>query len=368
MGTRMPVSMSAEMVQKAMANTRFREDEINALRRKIFMDGKVCRVDLKVLFDIDEHRRDPDPAWTDLFCDAVLQHVLEEIPPQGYLSEDNARWLMEAVGERHDARTDTELEALTRIVEKATQVPPFFAAFVLRQVKNAAIYSDGHTRQGDRFIPGAVDEADLRFIQRVIWGAGAEGRLAVSREEAEALFDIADATNGAPNVSAWNDFFARAVGNYLVGATGREAPDRQQALQIWHTDFDGLLAKWTGRALLAASWGELRKGPRGSFGTSAFEDFEATSAEANLAREKATIAAAKLEGARAEWLVDRIRRNGLVTGPEAALLDFVRREASDLAADVVALMPAENPFSAEEKLDGAEAPARRSFGLKGRAA
>lgn len=362
----MTLSISRDMIETALASGKIGESEINALRRHVFMDGTVCKLDLKTLFEIDRHRRAHDPAWSDLFCDAVVQHVLEETPPQGYLSEENAAWLIEAIGEKRDAHTDTELEALTRIVEKARQVPPAFAAYVLRQIKNAVIYGDGPLRQGDRLTPGCVGEPEMRLIQRVLWGAGAEGHLAVSREEAEVLFDIADATAGNANAPRWNDMFARAVGNYLVGATGRQAPSREEAIQLWHTDFDGLFAKWTGRAFMAAAAAEMKKVPN-IFGTTASEDLEATSAELNLAREKAQIAAAKLEGARADWLVDRIRRNGTVTGPEAALLDFIRREASDLAGEIAALIPAGGADpSDQDALD--DQPRRATFGLKGRAA
>ncbi|MFX8278006.1 hypothetical protein ABTL45_19260, partial [Acinetobacter baumannii] len=62
-----------------------------------------------------------------------------------------------------------------------------------------------------------------------------EGLLAVSREEAEALFAIADATTGADNVADFENLFARAIGNYLLGATGRSVPPRDVALK-WQTE------------------------------------------------------------------------------------------------------------------------------------
>jgi hypothetical protein len=52
------------------------------------------------------------------------------------------------------------------------------------------------------------------------------------------------------------------------------------------------------------------------------------------ARAAARDQAEKLTGEKADWLVDRVRRNGVVSGPEARLLAFVRKEAALLSPEL----------------------------------
>ena len=55
--------------------------------------------------------------------------------------------------------------------------------------------------------------------------------VAITRSEAELLFDIADATNEAENDPAWTDLFAKAIANAIMAASGYSAPNREEALR-----------------------------------------------------------------------------------------------------------------------------------------
>lgn len=324
---------------------RVEDEDLAAARRFVYSDEIVSPDDIAGLFAIEQARTAHNPGWSSFFREALVDIALNQTPPQGYLSDENADLLIGCVGERKEARSDTALEALADIVAKAREVSPRFSAFVLRQVKTAAIYSDGVDASGDHLRPGAIGAAELRLIQRVLWGAEAGGMLAVSREEAEALFDIADATAGAKNDPAWNELFARAVGNYLLGATARHPISREAALQAWDRPYESNIV-----STLAAVLGGARAGlgavskilGEGTFG----EEMDYRIAVDELTRARAAEEAAQLQGEKADWLVDRVRRNGVVTGPERSLLEFVQRNASLLTPELRALVDTVEPSQA----------------------
>ncbi len=327
--------IAGKVFERVQASGRIEDVDVMAMRRFVFDSGPVDPDAVRRLFDIERVRTAHNAAWSELFCEAVTDLAIYRTPPSGYLSEENAVWLIAQIGERKDARTDTELEALASIVEKAREVPRSFSAYVLRQIKSAVVHADGLDALGRPLTPGAVRAPELRLMQRVLWGAEAGGHLAISREEAEALFDIADATAGATNDAAWNDMFARAVGNYLIGATARPAISREAALQAWNQDYEADVVETLTRFLNGAAklfqsgWASsvLREGALG-------DEVEKAIAADEAARAKARAEAERFVGEKADWLVDRVRRNGLVTGPEAALLAFVAREARELSPEL----------------------------------
>lgn len=331
--------IAGKVLERVQASGRIEDVDVMAMRRFVFDSGSIEPDTVRRLFDIERVRKVHNPEWSDLFCEAVVDLAIHRTPPAGHLSAENAEWLIAEIGEREDARSDTELEALAAIVEKAREVPPAFSAYVLRQIKTAVVQSDGVDARGARLTPGAVGAPELKLLRRVLWGAEAGGHLAISREEAEALFDIADATTGAANDPAWNDLFARAVGNYLLGATARASLPRAAALQAWDKDYETdvvhvLTSFLNGAAkMFEGGWAAAAPG-EGTLG----EEVEKAVAADEAARAKARDGAARLVGEKADWLVDRVRRNGLVSGPEAELLAFVRREANLLSPELRALV------------------------------
>lgn len=332
MGQSLDVLLDAAMRDGVVADA-----DVLAARRALYGERAAIGDAFVLLYEADKRRKTHSDEWSRLFVEAAVEVALRETPPQGYFPLEKARKVMEALGERGVLRSDTVLEALVAIVEKADEVPVEFSAFVLRRLKQAVVYDDGVTASGERLTPGAIGEPELKLIQRVVWGAGEEGRLAVSRAEAEALFDIADATAGAANTPAWDGFFASAVGNHLIGATGRAPPSRERAFEMWETphkaDALGLFGSIFTRAREAspsAVTGDLSRHRLSAM-------VEAAYRADNAARDAAMAEAEALSGEKAAWIVERIRRNGALSAPESALLAFLEREARSLPQALVAM-------------------------------
>lgn len=308
--------------------------DVLAVRRAVYGDdGQISTTEAEALFAIEGARRVHCPEWSSLFVEALTDHVLNQQPPAGYLSQDNADFVQRQIERHKEPSTDGCVELVTNLIEKAREVPPAFSAFALRLIKNAVIYADGPDAQGRLLGAGRVTEADVALLSRILWGAGSEGLLAVSRDEAEALVAIADATAGADNTAAFDDLFARAIGNYLLGATGRAVPSRDTALR-WETEpgykvdvlatLSRVLAQ-SPQALDPEFVVDTLKNLR-SFS----ENVEHELAIQNRAREAADAVSAVMTPEKAGWLLDHIDKNGVMTSPEKALVRFVAHEAAAL--------------------------------------
>ncbi len=169
------------LLDEAMRDGAVDDAEVQAVRRALYGEGAAVGEAFLLLCEADKRRTSHSDEWSRLFVEAAVEVALRETPPQGYFPPDKAQKVMEALGERGALRVDTVLEALVAIVEKAEQVPVAFSAFVLRRLKDAVVHSDGLTASGERMTPGLIGAPELKLIQRVVWGAGEEGRLAVSQ-------------------------------------------------------------------------------------------------------------------------------------------------------------------------------------------
>jgi hypothetical protein len=313
----------ADIATRIAPSGRLGPDDIANIRRLIYTDGAVSRADAEALYAIERARRHHAPEWSTLFVEALTDHLLEHVAPAGYLDDANAAWLLAQIKARKQPAMDTDVALIGALVERAREVPATFSAFALSTVKDAVIYGDGPDATGREHGHGRVTEADVALLQRILWGAGQEGQLAISRAEAEALFAIADATAGSESTPAFDDLFARAIGNHLLAATGRAVPDRATALRHqagaqYRADLVGAL----GRLLYGMSLREFNAPIR-----TLKEDVEAHHGEANAAREIASAEAGVVMREEADWLLERINRNGVTTRAELALVRFVAREA-----------------------------------------
>jgi hypothetical protein len=103
------------------------------------------------------------------------------------------------------------------------------AAMALATVLNGIITGEGPTTQGRIHFSRTLDREDAMLCERILMAAGRDGA-AVSRAEAELLFDIDAAATERTDQGRFDDLFAKAVAHYVLAAAGREVPPREIAL------------------------------------------------------------------------------------------------------------------------------------------
>lgn len=296
-----------------------KDGDVARLRRLIFTDTGMSEAEAKLLFRINDACKVQDPSWPEFFIEALTDYVVNEAEPRGYITTELAAWLMAEIS--RDGRVDskTELELLVNLLGRARWSPESLVRFTLDQVKHAVISGTGPLRAGAEPAPGVIHEGEVELLRRILYAFGGDGNMSITRAEAEVLFEINDATAGAPPNPDWTDLFVKAVANCVMGASGYTVPSREEALRRegW-LESRGDLSIARIVAGMATGW--LRTAYK-----------EQTPEERALARLECQrieiITNEEVTQGEVEWLADRLGRDGRLTENERAALDFLLRES-----------------------------------------
>ncbi len=287
------------------------QDTLDARRVIYGAEGVVSSEGADALISLNDCVHDQAPEWRDLFIEAILDFVVYQKEPSGFVDEAAADWLMTAVARDRRLRAD-ELEVMLEVLEKAEQTPARFASFVLRVLLERAhgLISAGQP----------VGAAEVARLRRAVFACGSDGNVGVTRAEAEALFDLDDALQGATVDPSWTDFFARAVGAaVLFTPTWRPDRDAEMARETWLKD-KALAPHRTLADLQAGAAEGVRELVR--------FDFENHDMEQGYAADDAAEAVAeRLSAEEFRWLKGLVGRSGQVSPAARALLAFIAREA-----------------------------------------
>ncbi|MHA7772056.1 hypothetical protein [Roseibium sp. M-1] len=314
-----------DFVAAKIADGKLSEDDVVTLRRYIYIDMTVSLEEGEALFRLNNAGLDMHDTWYDLFPEAIGDILVHQSKPEGYVSEENAAWLIAQVNATGRVCTRTELDAVLHVLEKARQAPENIQQFALKAVADSVISGTGVTRSGAGLKPGVIADGEVELLRRVLYAGASSRGIAISREEAEILFDLNDATKEAENAAAWSELFAKAVGNYIMAMSGFTPPSRQVALarEDWLNQpggFEGGLRGFFNRMV--------------SGGAGAVREAYADQPDAFAARGdamRADIARSEtVTEDEAAWLVDRIGRDGVLHDNERALLRFIRQESPDI--------------------------------------
>lgn len=303
----------AELCDGILERGVVRAADVLALRREVFGEITVTPREIETLFRIDEGTKRRVPEWRAFFLEAVTDWLVRQQEPSGYITQEQADWLIARIGADGRVRDGTELELVVRALELADEAPASLSAFGLSLVTRAVVENDG-----------IISTDEVQRMRRLVFALAGPGRMAVTREEAAALFDLNDATRGRENDPGWTDFFKRAVANAVTAAAGWAPPGRTEALrrQAWLETPEGDPGGLLGEALSAV--GGLTPG---RIRDALFGRDDAHYHEHLARQDRATAGAAPVDREEAVWLLDRIGRNGEFDVNERALIAFLREIA-----------------------------------------
>jgi hypothetical protein len=298
---------------------RITAEDVLRLRRQIYgAGGAISSEQIEALLAIDHACTDKGSEWTDFFAEAIANFVVEQQAPQGYVDDAKADWLIDRLTRDGRIDTYTELEAIIAVVEKAAKSPDRLIRFALETVRDTVLNGSGPARRGGEYKPGVITEAEVALLRRVLYAPGGDQHIAVTRAEAEVLFDINDATAEDENHPAWSDLFVKAVANSVLFYSGYTVPTRQEALQReqWldePADLGGFISRMA--AGITRVFGAYQLEPASSPGGTT---------EENIA------AAQQVTEDEARWLLARLERDGKLHANEKALLLFLRENSTNL--------------------------------------
>lgn len=286
-------------------------DEVLFLRRTVFADGVVSTEELDALFTLGDKAPDGEPEWFQFFAEVAADFYLREEEPQGYLTEQEFESLKSRVL-RNGHANGLEIALMVKLMETAEATPSDFAAFVGDQIKQSILKKEGGP---------IVEKHDAIILRRYLFAAGGDGNVAVTRAEAELLFDINDATENARNSPAWTELFVQGIINHLMAHLGYTAPSREEAFRrnAWARDHSTNVGGFFKRML--------------SGGFSAVKNAYASETVAgahNDQRDAAATDAEQITKAEAEWLASRIGKDGGFDANERRLIERMRQHEKEL--------------------------------------
>jgi hypothetical protein len=325
--------LSAVSVAEITARGSIKDADVLKLRRGYYDDGRITAEEADVLFALNDACPVQDPAWADCFIEAITDYIVDQARPEGYLTADNADWLIARISKDGRVESKTEMELAVGVLDKARWAPQSLVRFALDQVRDAVIDGSGPLRSGKLLAPGLVTEADVDLLRRILYAFGGDGNIAVTQPEAEILFDIDAATAGADNHPAWGDLFVKAIANCVMAASGYATPSRQEALAQ-----DAWLDRRGDLSLDKVAGMVLAGGLKGLFGFYREQTAEER-AIARLTQQKIEIVTNEaVTMPEAEWLTRSIGRHELFTPNERALLMFLKAESPSIHPSLQALV------------------------------
>jgi hypothetical protein len=302
-----------ELARQAAADGAITPEEVLALRRAAWPDGRIDQTEAEAILAINEVVSAKSPEWIDFLVEAVGDYVLNGTEPKGYVADATADWLIAKLDRDGRLDSEAELELLVRVLEKALGTPDRLKDYALAQIECAVLSGEGPTRDGGRLSAGSITEAECKLLRRVIFASGGDRPAAVSQREAEMLFRLKDASLGADNAPEWQRLFVQGVGNYLQGWTGGHAITRERAaeLESFMNQTSGGLGGFFSRMSRVGA-GDLRAAARDLLGGAPARG-HADEADAEAA----------LTTPEQSWLDAEIAADGQIDPLEEALLAFL---------------------------------------------
>jgi hypothetical protein len=226
----------------------------------------------------------------------------------------------------------SDLDLIVNVLDQSRWSPVSLSRLALLQVKRAVIDGDGPLREAHPGQQGSIRECEVELVRRILYAFGGEGCVAVTRPEAEVLFDINDAIANPQSNAAWTDLFVKAATNVVMAASGQAVPTREEALRrdAWLMEATGELSPL---ALLSAMVSSSIDAVRATYQDQSAEE----RALARLEQQRIEIITnEEVTQADAAWLCERIGRDGRLTPNEAALVAYLKKESPKIHPDLQA--------------------------------
>jgi hypothetical protein len=226
MGLSKPQSFALAFVQGRNINAA----DVIALLREVYADGIATRGEAEELIAFDHSLSGATPTWCEFFSTTIADHVLQRHEPAGFVGREKAEWLLGALARGRRIATAGGFAAVLRLIETAPETPPVLAAYAIDQLRLAVIAGEGPAIGQRTHDSRMIDADDVAMLDRILAAAGGEAGIAVSRAEAEALFDLHDAVAGGSNDPRFEDLFFKAVASHLMSAMNAGVAPRRETL------------------------------------------------------------------------------------------------------------------------------------------
>lgn len=123
----------------------------------------------------------------------------------------------------------TDFHGLIAAIDRSPIAAPELSTAALAKVLTGVITGEGPTTQGRPHFSRTLDAEDAALCARILTARGMDGA-AVTRGEAEMLFEINAAAADRADAGRFDDLFVKAITHHVMAAGGRLVPPRSTAL------------------------------------------------------------------------------------------------------------------------------------------
>ncbi|NNC38179.1 MAG: hypothetical protein EX271_00480 [Acidimicrobiales bacterium] len=314
-------------VSDIIARGEILEADILPLRRAIGDDFNIDVHEADLLFTLNDLPVKPE-SWNAYFIQVITTFLIHQTPPAGYVSEINASWLRARIEKEGVVETETELKLLMNVLKLAKNVTPELEMFALDQVKLAVAHGSGYLGQGRTLKPGIIGEAEVDVLRAILYASGGLGGIGIRTAEAALLFDLNDRFQSEENHTSWQKLFVRGIANHLMMVAAYQVPSMEETLrrEVWLEDLD---------SIPKATWkGALQNLGRNMTPGKFMENFKLLKSTEDQTfshmHQGNVLAAEKITDGEANWLIERLNRDGKLDANERALLAFLAEECPDI--------------------------------------
>jgi hypothetical protein len=299
-------------------------EDVDVLRLKSALhgDSQISADEAESLMTLNETCPQQAPTWAPFYVDTLTDYFVGQVEPDGYLTAEKAKRLTDRIAPEGIVARRSDVDLLIRVLDKSRWSPVSLSRLALLQVKRAVVDGEGPLRAPGSAAAGTIRESEVELIRRILYAFGGDRRVAITRPEAEVLFDINDAISNPQANAGWSDLFVKAVTNVVMAASGQAAPTREEALRrdAWLMEAKGELSPL---ALLSAMVSSSLDAVCPTYEDQTAEE----RALARLEQQRVEIITnEEIPQADASWLCARIGREGRLSPSEAALMAYLRRE------------------------------------------
>ncbi len=315
-------ALKAVGIDQIIKRGSIKDIDVKALREAFYDDGIIGLDEAQMLFSVNRASPVQDPSWTPFFIEAITDFIVNQAQPEGYVTAENASWLINRCGRSGRVESRAEFDLVVNVLEKARWSPASLVGFALDQIRLAVIECSGPLRASCVTQLNQISDSDMALLRRIVFAFGGDGNVAVTRAEAETIFAINDAVEaGGPN-AAWTDFFVKAIANVVMSTSGYSVPARDEAMRQdeWLEARGDLSPAAFAKAIAGSSLKAIWANYNGQ-----------TSEERSLSRLERQrieiITNEEITEGEATWLAERLGADGRISDNERALLDFLHAES-----------------------------------------
>lgn len=319
-------------VDEILSRGSIKDSDILRFRRVLYEDGVISPDEADLLFKINDECALKDAAWADLFIEGITDYIVFQERPQGYVTASNAHWLIDRLAKDGKIESRIELELVINVLDKARWAPVSLVKFAMEQVKIAVITGTGPLRNGRMLEAGCITEGEVDLLRRMLYAFGGDGHVAVTRDEADILFDIDEAVEDAEPNPAWTDLFVKAVANVVMSTSGYAVPSREEALRQ-EASLDHPEQKTSILAFLLSMVRSNLASVQDAYHDQTTEEQALSRLEHQRIEIITNEAITEVE---ASWLASRLGRDGRMSPSEHALIAYLKHESPSIHPVLVA--------------------------------